>query len=354
MYDIAKNLNSHDLTLSAIKGIPEKIPFNPFIMHLAASLANVDYNHQYCQNPKILVDSQIKCANFFGIDHVNVSTDAYREASAWGVEIDWESHTPVAKKFIEISDFDSIEAPNLLENQRIMNRVNAVKEFSVIIGGNQCIIGWIEAPFAEICCLFGLVNVLLQCKKQNWINIIKELINRILPVQKEFARLQIEAGADIIGAGDSAISQIGPMRYEKCCLDVTRDLFNYIRKDVPVLYHVCGDNDIVDKEGRDMIKLISSTNADIIDFDYQVDLRNAKEKCGKINCIRGNTNTTILGDTSYTTTDVIKEVSKTIETGKPGGMYQYAAGCEWPWEPLNLAIRNITIAKTLNEKMGYY
>ena len=82
MYDIAKNLNSHDLTLSAIKGIPEKIPFNPFIMHLAASLGNVDYNHQYCQNPEILVDSQLKCANFFGIDHVNVSTDAYRETSA--------------------------------------------------------------------------------------------------------------------------------------------------------------------------------------------------------------------------------------------------------------------------------
>lgn len=354
MHNFIKNLNSRDLTLSAIKGTPEKIPFNPFIMHLAASLANVDYNLQYCQNPDILVDSQIKCANFFGIDHVNVSTDAYREASAWGVEIEWESHTPVAKKNIEINDFDSIEAPNLLENQRIMNRVNAVKEFSEIIGGNQCIIGWIEAPFAEICCLFGLVNVLLQCKKQNWINIIKELIKRILPVQKEFAKLQIEAGADIIGAGDSAISQIGPMRYEKCCLDATRDLFIYIQKEVPVLYHVCGDNDIVDKEGRDMIRLISSTNVDIIDFDYQVDLRKAKEKCGKNNCIRGNTNTTILGDPSYSATDVINEVSKTIEAGKPGGMYQYAAGCEWPWKPLDLAIRNISIAKALIEKMGYY
>jgi len=33
MHDIINNLNSHDLTLSAIKGTPEKIPFNPFIMH---------------------------------------------------------------------------------------------------------------------------------------------------------------------------------------------------------------------------------------------------------------------------------------------------------------------------------
>ena len=354
MYDNSKILNSHDLTLSTIKGIPEKIPFNPFIMHIAASLASVDYNHQYCQNPEILVDSQINCSKFFGIDHVNVSTDAYREASAWGVEIDWTSHTPVAKKYIEISDFDSIEGPNLLENQRILNRVTAVKRFSEIIGGNQCIVGWIEAPFAEICCLFGLVNVLLQCKKENWINIIKDLIKRILPIQNEFAKLQIEAGADIIGAGDSAISQIGPMRYEKCCLDATKELFSKIQKNVPVLYHVCGDNDIIDKEGRDMIKLISSTGANIIDFDYQVDLKNAKEKCGKNNCIRGNSNTMIFGDPSYSTQDIVNEVSKTINAGKPEGQYMYALGCEVPWEPLDLAIRNLSIAKAITEKMGDY
>ncbi len=347
-------MNSRELTLSAIKGIPEKIPFNPFIMHLAASLANVDYNHDYCQKPNVLVDSQIKCAEFFGIDHVNVSTDAYREANAWGVEIDWDGHTPIAKTHIKIEDFDLIESPNLLENQRIMNRVNAVKQFSEKIGGNQCIVGWIEAPFAEICCLFGLVDVLLQCKNPDWVSRIKKLIERVLPIQKEFAKLQIEAGADIIGAGDSAISQIGPMRYEKCCLDATKELFNFIQKEVPVLYHICGDNSVVDKEGRDMLKLVSNTKAAILDLDYQVDLTLAKQKIGNHNCIRGNTNTQILGSSKYTISRVIKEITKTIETGKPGGMYQWSSGCELPWSPLNLAIRNLSIAKSITEKMGYY
>ena len=37
-------MNSRDLTLSAIDGIPEKIPFNPFIMHLAAVFADIDYS----------------------------------------------------------------------------------------------------------------------------------------------------------------------------------------------------------------------------------------------------------------------------------------------------------------------
>jgi len=347
-------MNSLELTLSAIKGTPERIPFNPFIMHLAASLANIDYNHKYCQNSEILANAQINCANFFGIDHVNVSTDAYREANAWGVEIDWSSHTPVAKTHLKISEFDYLEVPDLLSNQRIINRVKAVKALSEKVGGEQCVVGWIEAPFAEICCLFDLVNVLMLCRNDDWDKKIISLIDRVLPIQKEFAKLQIEAGADIIGTGDSAISQIGPYRYEKCCLNATKDLFDTIQNDVPVLYHICGDNGVIDKEGRDMLKLVSSTNAAIIDLDYQVNLKVAKEKIGKTNCIRGNTNTQILGSATYSISEVSFEIEKTIELGKPDGMFQYAAGCEWPWEPLSLASRNLGIAKVLVEKLGKY
>ena len=347
-------MNSLELTLSAIKGIPERIPFNPFIMHLAASLANVDYNHDYCQKPDVLADTQIKCAKFFGINHVNVSTDAYREANAWGVEIDWSSHTPVAKAPLLISDFESNENPDLNSNPRIKNRVEAVKILSDKVGGEQCVIGWIEAPFAEICCLFDLVNVLKLCRYDDWDKKIISLINKVLPIQKEFAKLQIEAGAHIIGVGDSAISQIGPFRYEKCCLSATKNLFNFIQKDIPALYHICGDNSMIDKEGRDMLKLVSSTNAAILDLDYQVDLRLAKEKIGKNNCIRGNTNTQVLGSQTYSISEVSSEIEKTIELGKPGGMFQYAAGCEWPWEPLSMASRNLGVARTLVEKLGKY
>ncbi|TFG18360.1 MAG: hypothetical protein EU533_07755, partial [Promethearchaeota archaeon] len=230
----------------------------------------------------------------------------------------------------------------------------AVKMLSEMVGGKQCIIGWIEAPFAEICCLFDLVNVLKVCKYEDWDKRIKSFIERIIPIQKEFAKLQIEAGADIIGAGDSAISQIGPKRYELCCLDATRELFHYIQKDVPVLYHICGDNSTVDKEGHDMLELVSSTNAAILDLDYQVDLKAAKEKLQSKNCIRGNTNTQILGSTSYSVNDVMKEVEKTLVNGKPNGYYMYAAGCEWPWKPIEMASRNLGIAKALNEKLGTY
>jgi len=114
-------LNSLDLTLSAINGVPEKIPFNPYIMHMAATLQNISYNHEFCRKPEVL--------------------------NAWGVEIDWNSHTPVARTYLEIDEFESIETPDILENVRIQNRVKAVEILAEKVGGTQCIVGWIEAPF---------------------------------------------------------------------------------------------------------------------------------------------------------------------------------------------------------------
>ena len=348
-------MKSRELTLSAIDKTPEKIPFNPFIMHLAASLINVDYSNKFVRDPKVLAEGEIKCSKFFGIDHVNVSTDAYREASAWGVEVNFNGHTPVAKKNSELNwkEFDNIETPNLLESERIMNRVKAVKILNDQVGSNQCIIGWIEAPFAEINCLFGMMNV-MKIPYIEWEKIIQNLIKRILPVQLEFAKLQIEVGADIIGVGDSAISLIGPKKYEGCCLKPTKELINDIKKNVPVLYHTCGDNSTVDKEGHDMLKLIANTGASIVDIDYQVDLAMAKEKIGERICIRGNSNTSILGDRTSNPETIINIVSKNLLDGKPNGRYMYAAGCEWPWEPLDMAIRNLSIAKACCEKLGKY
>jgi len=163
-----------------------------------------------------------------------------------------------------------------------------------------------------------------------------------------------EAGADIIGAGDSAVSQIGPKRYEEACLESTQKLFKEIRKHVPVLYHVCGDSSVVDKEGRDMLELVVSSGTSILDIDYQVNMTTAKEKIGSRVCLRGNTNTSILGNELFTATHVKKEITETIQAGKPGGRYMFSAGCEWPWEPLNLATRNLKVAELLVRKLGGY
>ncbi|MHA1266873.1 MAG: uroporphyrinogen decarboxylase family protein [Candidatus Helarchaeota archaeon] len=348
-------MNSRELTITAIKGVPECIPFNPFIMHLAASLIDVRYSEHYCRDPAVLAKAQIQCARKFGIDHVNVSTDAFREASAWGVEIDFTGHTPIAKPktYLNWREFLSLETPDLQEAPRILERIEAVRLLRTN-APDLCVIGWIEAPFAELCSLFEMTEVFKIWLQQDWKAIFTRLLERILPVQYEFAKLQIEAGADIIGAGDSAISQIGPRWYKLTSLKPTRELFYRIQKKVPVLYHTCGDNSRVDSEGNDMLRLICSTGASILDIDYQVDMKLAKEKVGEHLCIRGNTDTRLLASSIFSIDKISGAIIKTIQAGKPGGRYMYAAGCEWPWDPLPLATTSLALAKKLTEKLGTY
>ncbi|MFW9962384.1 MAG: uroporphyrinogen decarboxylase family protein [Candidatus Sifarchaeia archaeon] len=347
-------MNPRDLTLTAIDGVPERVPFNPFIMHLAAAINDVDYSNVYCQDAQLLAQSQIKLASVFSIDHVHVSTDAYREASAWGVEMDYTGHTPIAKTHLSIDDFDSVEEPDLNAAPRIKNRIEAVELLCKQVGNDQCIIGWIEAPFAEICCLFGLMDVLKMARYSDWNDRIRKLIDRVSPVQLEFAKMQIEAGVDIIGAGDSAVSQIGPRRYEAVCLRPTQDLFKSITDQVPVLYHVCGDSSVVDQNGRDMLQLVASSGTSVLDIDYQVDMKLAKNKVGKNVCLRGNTNTTLLGSSTYTQEELERNITQVIQAGKPDGKYMYSGGCEWPWKPLDLVTQNLRTAKSAVGKMGVY
>jgi len=144
------------------------------------------------------------------------------------------------------------------------------------------------------------------------------------------------------------------VKYEKCCLEQTQKLFKEIQKFVPVLYHTCGDNSVVDKEGRDMLKLLANTGASVLDIDSPVDLATAKKKIGDEICIRGNSDTTTLGTPYSNVNEIINIITNTINVGKPNGKFMFAAGCEWPWEPLDLVIRNLSLAKAINEKIGYY
>ncbi|MFX0101986.1 MAG: uroporphyrinogen decarboxylase family protein [Candidatus Hodarchaeota archaeon] len=346
-------MHSKTNTFQAIDGYPERIPFNPLVMHLAASLMGVDYSGELCRKPELLAKAQVKCANFFGIDSILAGTDAYREASAWGIEVSYDAHTPVPKNHLDWREFDAIEDPDLNAAPRIQERMETIKHMKKM-EQEKVIFGWIEAPFAELAYLFDLMEAVKIMREENWVQIYKKLLKRIVPVELEFAKMQIEAGVDIMGCGDAAISQIGPKRYKLASLDETRYLFDQIREDVPVLYHCCGDNSGVDREGNDMLELIASTGADIVDIDFQVDLAMAKEKIGKKICLRGNTNTSILGDPYERPERIVHEVTRNLNDGKPGELYMYGAGCEWPWEPLDMAIRNMSIAKALTEKLGWY
>ena len=105
--------------------------------------------------------------------------DAFHEASAWGVEIDWSGNTPDGKTYLNPETFDQVETPDLNADPRILDRVEGVRLLKERTNGTQCVFGWIEAPFAELCCLFGITPVFLMARHSDWDTRIKQYIDRI-------------------------------------------------------------------------------------------------------------------------------------------------------------------------------
>ena len=84
-----------------------------------------------------------------------------------------------------------------------------------------------------------------------------------------FAKAQIEAGADFIGIGDAAASLIGPESYTNFVLPYEQRFIRAIHAyGAKARLHICGNI-------SSLLKILSETGADIIDFDYPVEFSNA-------------------------------------------------------------------------------
>lgn len=316
-------MNSKERVLKAINfGSPDRIPVIPFVMQFAAKVAGVGYR-DYCKTGEKMADAQYRCWRKFGYDGVNVSSDAHRLAEALGGKVAFpEDGVPyVAEPPIKTrEDLQTAQVPEPLEFYRTKERIKAVEILSDELSGKVPIIGWVEGALSDASSIHGFQQTLAEFYKNP--AFLDELLEFSANFDTKFAKAQIEAGADVVGVGDSLASQISSRHFERV-LARTRRIFEEIRAGgAHSIYHVCGDT-------THQLELLGDSGADIIDLDWQVDLAQAKKTIGKNACIRGNFNPVEL---VYATPGRIEELCKRcIKTAGDGG-YILSAGCEVPPE----------------------
>ena len=72
---------------------------------------------------------------------------------------------------------------------------------------------------------------------------LEETMEFILAGQCRFAKVQVEAGADIIGVGNAVASLVGPAIYDKFAVQYDRRLVEYIKSlGAKVKLHICGNS----------------------------------------------------------------------------------------------------------------
>ncbi|MFH1070613.1 MAG: uroporphyrinogen decarboxylase family protein, partial [Candidatus Glassbacteria bacterium] len=202
---------------------------------------------------------------------------------------------------------------------RMLDRVNAVRSYAGSVGKEFSILGWVEGPAAEAADLRGVNQFFLDLiDDPPWVS---ALMGICVDVGIEFARAQVEAGADTIGIGDAVASQISPQMYEEMIQPGEKRLIAAIKKmGARVRLHICGNI-------THLLQGISGLGIDILDVDHMVDMKTVRRTLGHKVTLAGNidpASAVYAGKPD----DIREHVRRTYEL--VGNPYMVTAGCEIP------------------------
>jgi len=252
-------------TLDFLEGKPvDRPPCHPIIMRWAARYAGVKYR-DFCLDYRKKCDAMIRCAEDFDLDWVTVMSDAYCEASAFGLHIEYpEDDLPIDRSghLPGLAAAGRLQPFRTLDHQRTTNRIKEISEFKRRVGNRYFIVGWVEGPVAEYADLRGVSSAAMDFLDDP--DTVLKAVNVIVDCALDFITCQVEAGAHAIGIGDAFCSQIGPELYRRLAWDGERRIVQHIhRLGAKAKLHICGNTKTI---LPDMIR----TGADIVDVDHLV------------------------------------------------------------------------------------
>ena len=142
------------------------------------------------------------------------------------------------------------------------------------------IIGKVFGPWTLSYELFGVEEFLIRTLDDP--QETDDILNKLTCVPLEFARAQIEAGADIITIADHATRDLcSPESYKNFLIPIHKKLSKEI--EVPVILHICGDT-------SDRIGYIAQTGVAAFHFESKVDACAAVQLAGGRIALTGNIN----------------------------------------------------------------
>jgi MtaA/CmuA family methyltransferase len=315
--DLNKKERFEDLVKSRISKKP--ILFQPILMHFAARFNQKTYA-EFASDFRILVESNIKAMDYFGIDMVGLISDPYRETSAFGAKIEYMKEGVPKCEYKIVSTLDDVKAlknPDIYKKERTLDRIKGVEFYQKKLQGKVPVFGWIEGPLAEACDLAGvsemLMNLYLDPDLSNF------LLDTCTKTAKDFAKAQIDAGCDIIGIGDAICSQVDLETYNTFVKERHHEIFEYIRQlGAKVKLHICGDI-------NHLLPSIKDLPVDILDLDWKVETRDAFSilGAGVIRC--GNINPIAIQDKNPET---LKLITIELISGESERPFILSGGCE--------------------------
>ncbi|MEE9431089.1 MAG: uroporphyrinogen decarboxylase family protein [Melioribacteraceae bacterium] len=325
-------MNSLERYIKTIKGEHvDHLARIPIVMQFAAEYINSNYG-KFASDYNVLVEANIRCAEDFGFDQLSAISDPYRETHGFGAEIAFpENEVPRCVTLpLKSKNFSELKKPDPYNSERMFDRIKAIKLYKEKCANQYSIMGWVEGPAAEAADLYGISEFLTEIMLDP--EFTEELLDKCTEAAIDFAKAQFEAGADTIGIGDAIASQVSPELYEafilpreKKIVDAIKQMGGFVR------LHICGNI-------THLLLGISTLDIDILDIDYLVNMKEAREILGTKIVLSGNIDP--VSGVKNGTPESISEIVNDIY-GAVGNPLMVCAGCEIPSRTPNENLKSL-------------
>jgi [methyl-Co(III) methanol-specific corrinoid protein]:coenzyme M methyltransferase len=217
-----------------------------------------------------------------GFDTVMPVFSVTTEAAALGCKMDWgdERSLPTVRShpFADLHEFslpegwaDTPPVQTVLEALRLLRRR---------LGGQAAIIGKVMGPWTLSYHMMGMEEFLVATKKDP-ARAVRSM-ECLMEVSLEFARLQVQAGADVICLADHATGGVvSPLAYRDLLLPLHKRIFSRIG--APSVLHCCGNT-------TDRVKYFAQSGVDCYHLESGVNLVSAAADARGKMSLAGNIN----------------------------------------------------------------
>ena len=259
----------------------DRLPAMPIFMLWAAKHYGESYA-DYVRDYRVLCECQLRLAEEFGLDILQLISDPVRETADCGAELEYyDDAPPRTKSFIlaEKAALGKLRRPDPTAG-RMGDRVAGARHFVERAGDDYPIMGWIEGPIAEAVDMRDMTVFMMDLLTD--IGFARDLMDWIVELEIDFARAQIAGGCHMIGIGDAAASLISAELYEAEILPREQMMVAAIQEAGAVArLHICGDTNHI-------LGAMAETGCEIIDLDHPVKMENARGEMGPEPALLGN------------------------------------------------------------------
>jgi uroporphyrinogen decarboxylase len=278
---------------------------------------------QMVKTPEVAAEITLQPITAFAVDAAIIFADILPPLEGMGIQLTYEKgegpviHNPVRS----VADVTKLHQPDPRET--VAYTLNAIRLAKHELTGKLPLIGFSGAPFTLASYLieggssrdYRRTKLLMYREPAAW----HTLMQKLATLAGDYARAQLEAGADAIQFFDSWAGALGPADYAEFVLPYVQQAIAATRqaKRAPIIYF-----------GTDMsglYPLLRTTGADVLGVDWRIQLDTAWDMIGDDLAVQGNLDPTTL----FAPWPVIEQRATTVleqADGRPGHIFNLGHG----------------------------